>query len=547
MLAENSQIIRQKQPPLIRNSAGYYVRGLLSATHLNVPRLLVGSEGTLGLFTAATLETFPLPPHRAAVLLLFGDLESAIGAVQEIADLEPSACDLMDRRLLSLAREADPRFEQLIAPTAEVALIVEQVGFSDAQCRERIAMTIRAVHARNVGAVVAYQAHRDDEVDFLWTLPGKVVPLLTRIKGHTRPTPIVEDIAVPPAALREFLVTAQKVFQSHEVTASLYSHAAAGQIHLRPFLPPPVAGRRRKAGGAGRRPLCGRLRGRRDGQRRARRRHVALGLPAGRVRRAVPRLPADQGDLRSAATCSIRARSSAPTRRFPRDHIRPLAAGAVEVVPFQLRWNADALLKESVGCNGCGMCKTQSPEARMCPFFRAEPREESSPRAKANVLRDYLTGRLDPHEWTAETMKELSDLCFNCKQCQLECPSNVNIPQMMIEAKAAQVAAHGMSRADWILSRAHSFGWLGSTASLAMNWAIGNAAARWCLEKLVGISSRRKLPLFARRSFMSSVRRDLLKTPRKNASRQPDRVFRGRLCQLARSGARPGLSRHSGA
>jgi len=70
LLAENSQLIRQKQPPLIRNSAGYYVRGLLSATHMHVPRLLVGSEGTLGLFTAATLETFPLPPHRAAVLLL---------------------------------------------------------------------------------------------------------------------------------------------------------------------------------------------------------------------------------------------------------------------------------------------------------------------------------------------------------------------------------------------------------------------------------------------------------------------------------------------
>ena len=102
LLAENKQIIRQKQPPLIRNSAGYYVRGLLSATHLNMPRLLVGSEGTLGLFTAATLQTFPLPPHRAAVLLLFGDLESATRAVKEIADLEPSACDLMDRRLLSL-------------------------------------------------------------------------------------------------------------------------------------------------------------------------------------------------------------------------------------------------------------------------------------------------------------------------------------------------------------------------------------------------------------------------------------------------------------
>jgi FAD/FMN-containing dehydrogenase/Fe-S oxidoreductase len=526
LLAENRQTIRQKQPPLIRNSAGYYLRGLLTANHLNVPRLLVGSEGTLGLFTAATLQTFPLPPHRAAVLLLFGDLESATTAVQEMADLEPSACDLMDRRLLSLAREADPRFEQLISPTAEVALIVEQIGFSAAQCRERIEMTIRVVEARNLGAVVAFRAYRDDEVDFLWTLPGKVVPLLTRIKGHTRPTPIVEDIAVPPAALREFLVTAQKVFQSHEVTASLYSHAAAGQIHLRPFVPPPSP-----ADGGKLEALAADL-------------YAAVFAVGGTV-------SGEHGDGMS-RSAFLRAEYGELYRVFqhvkeifdprnvlnpgkivgakeaiPRDDIRPLAAAPVEFVPFQLRWNADTLLKEAVGCNGCGMCKTQSPESRMCPFFRAEQREEASPRAKANVLRDMLTGQLDPHEWTAETMKDLSDLCFNCKQCQIECPSNVNIPQMMIEAKAAQVAAHGLSRADWILSRAHSFGWIGSTASLAMNWAIGSTAARWCLEKLVGISSRRKLPLFARRSFMRSVRRDLLKTPRKNPARRPVVYFVG--------------------
>ncbi len=279
------------------------------------------------------------------------------------------------------------------------------------------------------------------------------------------------------------------------------------------------------------------------GERRTRRRDVAIGLSAGRVRRTVPRLPADQGNLRSAATCSIRARSSAPTRRFLATRSGRWRPSAVEVVPFQLRWNADALLKEAVGCNGCGMCKTQSPEARMCPFFRAEPREESSPAPRPTCCATISRAGSIRTNGPRETMKELSDLCFNCKQCQLECPSNVNIPQMMIEAKAAQVAAHGMSRADWILSRAHSFGWLGSTASLAMNWAIGNAAARWCLEKLVGISSRRKLPLFARRSFMSSVRRDLLKTPRKNPSRRPAVYFVGRLCQLARSGAGPGLSR----
>ena len=71
---------------------------------------------------------------------------------------------------------------------------------------------------------------------------------------------------------------------------------------------------------------------------------------------------------------------------IPTDQIRPLAASAVEFVPLQLHWTADTLLKEAVGCNGCGMCKTQSPDTRMCPFFRADPREAASPRAKANVL-----------------------------------------------------------------------------------------------------------------------------------------------------------------
>jgi FAD/FMN-containing dehydrogenase/Fe-S oxidoreductase len=518
LLSENRDLIRRKQPPLIRNAAGYYLRGILSGSKLNVPRLLVGSEGTLGLFTAATLHTSILPPHRAVALLLFGDLESAIKAVQEIAEQEPSACDLMDRRLLSLAREADPRFEQLIAPTAEVALIVEQIGFSNAQCRDRIQMVIRAVRALNVNAVVAYQAHAFEEVEFLWTLPGKVVPLLTRLKGSTRPTPIVEDIAVPPAALLDFLRTAQKVFQNHEVTASLYSHAAAGQLHLRPFLAPPS-------------PVDGpRL------EQLARDLYAAVFAVGGTV-------SGEHGDGLS-RSAFLRTQYGQLYRvfedlkeifdpkhvlnpnkivgndvRLPREHIRPTATGQAEPVPLQLRWSERELLDETLTCNGCGQCKTQSPGSRMCPFFRIESREEASPRSKANVLRDYLTGRLDPREWTSESMKSISDLCFNCKQCQLECPTNVKIPQMMIEAKAEQVAAHGITRADWILSRAHSYGWLGSTASLAMNWAIANPAARWCIEHLVGISRRRKLPLFARRSFLSTVRR---------GSGKPDKSRRGR-------------------
>ncbi|MCA9052263.1 MAG: FAD-binding oxidoreductase, partial [Planctomycetaceae bacterium] len=123
VLGQNRDLIQQRQPALIRNCAGYHLRTVLTETHLQLPRLLVGSEGTLALFTEATLHTIPLPAQRGVGLLLFGRMETAINVVQELVAQQPSACDLMDRRLLSLARESDPRFELMIPQTAEAGLI----------------------------------------------------------------------------------------------------------------------------------------------------------------------------------------------------------------------------------------------------------------------------------------------------------------------------------------------------------------------------------------------------------------------------------------
>jgi anaerobic glycerol-3-phosphate dehydrogenase C subunit len=175
------------------------------------------------------------------------------------------------------------------------------------------------------------------------------------------------------------------------------------------------------------------------------------------------------------------------------------------VVALQLNWNEETLTAETLRCNGCGVCRTQDAGLRMCPFFRVEPREEASPRAKANAVRTHLTGFLDAADFASEEMKQLANLCFNCKQCQLECPSNVDIPHLMIEAKAQYTAANGVRRSDWILSRAHSFGALGCRLTPISNWLLNNRVARWVLERVVGIASGRKLPRFAGRTFLSSA------------------------------------------
>lgn len=506
LLAVNERLIQEKQSSrLIRNRAGYCLRGVLSKSHLNLARMLIGSEGTLALFTAATLHTSPLPTYRGALLLLFQDVETAVRAAQLITPQQPSACDLLDRRLLSLGREADPRFERLIPVTAEAALIVEQTGFSTRQVRDRLRMIVAQLEELDSAVQVAFEAESFEDVEFVWSLPHKVVPMLNRLRGPTRPLPFVEDVAVPPDAVHEFLVKAQRVFQRHEVTSSLYAHVAAGQLHLRPFLPTPVPNDVEFLEAIARDlyqvvfSVGGTISG-----------EHGLGLartaflrsqygPLYKVLQQIKQIFDPHNLLNPGKIISD----------DPHVTVKNLRPAPIELPPIydlQLKWTPAELQQATLACNGCGTCRTQEPGARMCPFFRADPSEEASPRAKANVLRNIAAGLVSPQELASPEMRRIARLCCNCKQCQLECPTNVDVPHFVIEAKAAYVAANGLSRADWLLSRLHAVGRFGSRVAPVLNRALNTPSARWLLEKLGGIARQRKLPPFAREPFLRSAK-----------------------------------------
>ncbi|QDT53375.1 Anaerobic glycerol-3-phosphate dehydrogenase subunit C [Caulifigura coniformis] len=508
LLTERRDLIRTHQPALVRNVAGYHLRTVLGHNEINLPRLLVGSEGTLGLFTAATLHTSPLPAHRGVVLVLFGQLEPAVRAVPQIADQQPSACDLLDRRLIALARETDPRFEAMIPKTAEAALLIEQTGFTREQVQSRLRMVLAAIRSVDPSAIVAAQADDPDGVDFLWSLPYRVVPLLTGLKGATRPLPFIEDISIPPNGLGEFLVLAQRVLQRHQVTASLYAHAASGQIHLRPFLatPTPQNAEALESLASDLYEVTfaceGSVSGEHgDGLSRTqflKKQYGALYPLFGQIKKIFdPRDILNPGKIvEDDPHLSIR-------------HLRPppLAGENAPLVDLHLNWSREELTEAVEECNHCGHCRTLEDGLRMCPFNRIDPREEASPRAKASALLAVLDGSVDPREMSTEHMKQLVDLCFNCKQCHLECPAHVDIPHMVIESRAQYVAANGLSRADWVLSRAHSFGRLGSTIAPFTNWALKNSGIRWLMERVLGIARDRKLPPFARRTFLTQSAR----------------------------------------
>lgn len=532
LLAENAELIEEKQPAsLPRNRAGYFLRGILTPTHLNLPKLLVGSEGTLALFASATLRITSLPAHRGAMLISFGSLEGAVQAVANIAVDRPSACDLLDRRLLTLARETDTRFERLLPANAEAALLVEHVGYSENEVAGKLTSLAKRLGELTDSGATAFVARTPEELDFLWSLPLHVVPLLNGVRTlSSSPLPFVEDISVPPEALEEFVVRMRRILQRHEVTASLYSHAAMGQLHIRPFLPQPTPhdGPRLEA-------LARDLY------------HAALSLGGS--------ISGEHG-LGLSRTAFLRSQYGELYRVFQQvknlfdpcnllnpgkvltddphltvHHLRPVAIAenggssnektTSQLYDLQSNWTPAEMSAEAASCHGCGACRTQEPESRMCPFFRATPSEDRSPRAKANAIRAVFDGRIPAHDLASVEMRNLADLCFNCKQCEAECPNHVDIPQLMIETKAQYLASNGPRTSEWFLSRVHSWGNFLCGISWLVNPILGNSFSRWVLERTFGVAADRRLPLLARRPFLHSARREWTAQPPSVRNGQP--------------------------
>jgi len=537
VLTREANLIRQWQPKSVVNRSGYHLNGVLSEEHLDLARLLVGSEGTLALVTEATVAVQPLPKHRGVALLLFDRLESAARAVMEILPLAPVACDLMDRRHLSLARESTVQYDLLIPPETEAALLVEHEGDTLAQVSDRLAQVIDRVRRKKRLAFHAVQAQDREEVELYWRLARKVVPTLYRMKGSTRPLPFIEDMAVEPKMLPEFLVKMQNVLKQHQVIASLFGHAGHGQLHLRPFLdltnPADVTRMAQVANDLYEAVLevGGTISGEHaDGLSRTsfiRRQYGPLTDVFAEVKRIFDpeaifnpgKIINDDPDLLTRnlrPTPSIAAVGANGTPVEAADSatsVAPTVVPPVAPTTWQLNWSGESIGDAARDCNGCGACRSQLSEVRMCPIFRFAPGEEASPRAKANLMRAVLSGQIPAAELASENFKSVTDLCVHCHMCRLECPATVDIPKLMMEAKGAYALTNGLRTTDWLMSRVDRLSWLGSHLAPLANWALTNRVARWLMEKSLGVAARRKLPRFSARTFLRTARSKRLTKP----------------------------------
>ncbi len=559
ILGRRRGLIEECQPNTRTNHAGYNLTDLSDGPHLDLARLIAGSEGTLALITEATIELQPMPKHRGVVLLFFEQMQVAANAALEIIKKDVAACDLLDRRLLSIARALDPQFERIIARDAEAMILVEFQDDNAASLRQKMERLTDALVRKKRLAFDVRSTCSEDERNLYWRMVRRCIPMQFGMKGGRQPIPFVEDISVSPEKIPKFLMEIQAILQACEVTASIFIHFAQGIIHLRPQLniadPDDVTRMRELSDQLFGRviELQGSISGAHgDGLMRTgylRRQYGRMYDVFGEIKREFdPQNILNPGKIVDSPphdiysilrdnrveladeTSAISANADVQTSGTPTeldDSITPPAGrknprkvAKLPVIEPQLDWSLEELATTSANCNGCARCKTSSPLERMCPIYRLSPREEASPRSKANLMRDFVNGNIDQQQLNSTELKEIANLCVNCHQCRLDCPANVDIPKLMIEAKAQHIAVNGLSMSEWILTRLDVlYATAGRTPHLT-NWMIGNRLIRWVLDRLFGIAQARKLPRFSNRSFLKWAARKKMTTPTKNRDRK---------------------------
>jgi FAD/FMN-containing dehydrogenase/Fe-S oxidoreductase len=487
LIDENRELIEANRPKLRFDRCGY---PLLEP---DLVRLFVGSEGTLGIATRATLRTVPIAGGVAQFVVGFATLDAALHVGPALRSSPGMAgCDVLDQRLLSLAKVP------FVPPLVGAVLIGTIEGET---VRDALELGRRAIDAaRALGESVTIQEPTSEPAELarIGAFRESAVSGLYAIGRGRRPEAFIEDAAVPGDRLPEFVAKLQELLRANEINASFLIHLLAGQVHTRPLLDLGDSADRAKMW-----PLADTVHSlvMEFGGTISSQHGVGLARTPWMEKQRGVLLAIDRELKRIFDPKNILN----PGKRIGPDPSRP--AWPMAPVPSEERttqrptlliWNDTSPLEEAAKCNGCGDCRPREGSVRMCPIFRALGDEAATPRAKANAIRLLV----DPTKLAGDELATVAAHCVNCRMCRDECRAKVDVPKLMLEAKAARYAEHGFHRHDWLLARAESFARFAGQFSWTMNTLLGSRWSRWLLEKAFGLSRSAPMPRFTHRTFL---------------------------------------------
>jgi len=492
--------IDRRFPKLLRRVGGYNLDAFTPGRPFNLARLMVGSEGTLGVVLSAKLNLVPLPNAKAVLVIQFANLLESLAAAPLILRHGPSAVEVMDKSILDHTRKS-PALEALRQSFIEgdpgSLLCVEFYADRAEDLPPKLEALERELRQHRFGYRY-YHALDLAQQARIWSLREAGLGLSMAMRDDAKSISFVEDTAVAPERLRDYIERFLAVVARHGTTAGVYAHASVGCLHVRPVVNMKTeAGVRQfeaianeiadlvlEFGGAlsgehgdglVRGPFMAKMFGPvlYDAFRTIKQTFDPHGIfNPGKIVDAPP----ITANLRFGPGYSTRN----PTTYF--EYAEGGVAGAIEM------------------CSGLGACR-KTLEGTMCPSYMATREEQHSTRGRANLLRLAIAGRLGESGLGDHGVYGSLDLCLECRACKAECPVGVDVARFKSEFLADYWDRHGTPLEARVLGNARTVARWGSRLAPLSNWIAGSRPAQMLNERLLGMDRRRRLPRFRRRTL----------------------------------------------
>jgi FAD/FMN-containing dehydrogenase/Fe-S oxidoreductase len=512
LAVDNAEEIDRRYPKILRRVGGYNLDMLTNLQTFNLAHLFVGSEGTLGVVMEAKLRLVELPKAKALLVVQFRDLLEALAATPVILTHKPAAVEVMDRYILDSTKlnpEAS-RLRDFLDGDPYAILIIEFYADDTEALPARLDRLEADLRQRGVGYHYR-QATDPTAQQRIWKLRTLALGLSMAEKGDAKAISFVEDTAVGPDCLRDYIAEFLDIIARHGTKAGVYAHASVGCLHVRPVidLKTDAGVQRFQAIAEDVADLVlkyhGALSGEHgDGLVRSPFQEKMFGPTLYAAFRELKRTFDPQGILNPGKI--VDALPLTANLRFGPAYVTP-------EVPTTFDFAADGGLARSAElCAGVGECRKKRG-GTMCPSYRATAEEQHSTRGRANALRLALTGQCDLRGLTDPVLFDAFDLCLECKACKSECPTNVDMARLKAEFLHQYYREHGLPWRNRVFGHIARLSRWGSRLAPVSNWLTRSRLIRWLNEKLLGIDRRRCPPAFVRRTLRRQLAAPFVATP----------------------------------
>ena len=513
--------IQKKYPSIQRRVSGYNLDELVNIDNFNSAKFVVGSEGTLVAFSKAKILVHDKPKFVGLALIHFDDLISSMEATVQILEHNPSAVEHIGSMILRQAKNnlEYSRMMTFIDGDPESILAVEMIANNKNELRDKLEKLKIDLDKQKYGYSTKILYSITDQQN-VWNIRKAGLGLMMSSPGDFKAIPFVEDTAVDPKVLPEFVKDFDEIVRAHDTTAGYYGHASVGCMHIRPLI-----------------------------NLKSKKEVLKMKSISNEITDLVIKyggsISGEHGDglVRSYWNKKMFGDKIYSAFKLLKDSFDPyklMNPGKIvdsqdidENLRINPNYKTDAIttgfnFDKELGfssaiemCNGQAACRKVTSGV-MCPSYMVTRDEELSTRGRANALRGLMSGQLSNSKWKDKNLFRILDLCLECKACKSECPSNVDMSKLKYEYLYQYYKHNKLPISQKIIANINLMSKIGSATSFFTNIISNLFVTRKFLELFFGIDSRRKLPKFAKRSLVSFSKDFVTQTYGKSVVLFPD-------------------------